>query len=137
MTPLSPSVSRGFTLIELLVALVIVGILSAIAYPSYVEHVRKVHRAEVTGLLLQNAHRMERHFARQGNYTEGTVEGLAKQSPVNGKPVYRLSLTLEKQRYELRATAVAGGPMADDVCANYRINQIGQRTPADPRCWRR
>ena len=66
MTPLSPSVSRGFTLIELLVALVIVGILSAIAYPSYVEHVRKVHRAEVTGLLLQNAQRMERHFAPQG-----------------------------------------------------------------------
>ena len=89
------------------------------------------------GWLLQNANGRERHFDRQGNYAEGTVEGLAKQSPVNGKPVYRLSLTLEKQRYELRATAVAGGPMADDVCANYRINQIGQRTPADPRCWRR
>ena len=69
---------RGFTLIELLITVVIVGILSAVAYPSYLEHVRKAHRAEVTGLLLQNAHRLERHFARQGSYLEG---GAAKSGP--------------------------------------------------------
>ncbi|GAA6132846.1 type IV pilin protein [Halopseudomonas sabulinigri] len=131
------SAQRGFTLIELLVAVVIVGILSAVAYPSYLEHVRKAHRAEVTGLLLQNAHRLERHFARQGNYAVGTVEGLQQQSPANGRAVYRLSLTRDREVYELRAVAVAGGPMAGDACASYSLNQVGQRTPADSRCWRR
>lgn len=130
-------VVRGFTLIEVLVVLVIVGILSAVAYPSYFEHVRKAHRAEVTGLLLQNAHRLERHFARQGSYAEGVVAGLEQQSPANGSAVYRLSLTREEQGYLLQANAAAGGPMAGDACASYSINQVGQRTPADALCWRR
>tara|TARA_R110000868_G_scaffold38263_8_gene134189 strand:- start:616 stop:1029 length:414 start_codon:yes stop_codon:yes gene_type:complete len=128
---------RGFTLIELLITVVIVGILSAVAYPSYLEHVRKAHRAEVTGLLLQNAHRLERHFARQGSYLEGDIAGLEQQSPAQGAPVYRLQLSREEQGYDLQATAVAGGPMEGDPCASYRLNQVGQRTPADMRCWRR
>ena len=36
----------GFTLIELMVAVAVVGILSAIAYPSYLQHVRKSRRAD-------------------------------------------------------------------------------------------
>lgn len=129
--------ARGFTLIEVLVVLVIVGILCAVAYPSYLEHVRKAHRAEVTGLLLQNAHRLERHFARQGSYAQGVVAGLEQQSPANGAAVYRLSLTREEQGYLLRAIAVAGGPMTGDACASYSLDQVGQRTPADVLCWRR
>ena len=42
---------RGFTLIELLIAVVIIGIIASIAYPSYAEHVRKGRRADRPGRL--------------------------------------------------------------------------------------
>jgi len=129
--------TRGFTLIELLVTMVVAGILSAVAYPSYLEHVRKAHRIEVAGLLLQNAHRLERHFARRGSYAQGVIAGLEQQSPANGAAVYRLSLSRDEQGYLLQAVAVAGGPMAADACASYSLDQVGRRTPADAACWRR
>lgn len=53
---------RGFTLIEVMVVVAIVGILAAIAYPSYIEHVRQTRRAEVTALMLENAQLLERHY---------------------------------------------------------------------------
>ncbi|MCP4091353.1 MAG: prepilin-type N-terminal cleavage/methylation domain-containing protein, partial [Gammaproteobacteria bacterium] len=53
--------SRGFTLIELMIVVAIVGILAAIAYPSYQEQVRKSRRADANGALLGLANAMQRH----------------------------------------------------------------------------
>lgn len=128
---------NGFSLIELLIALVILGLLAAVAYPSYLAHVRKAQRVEVTGLLLENAQRLERHYARSGRYDEGEVVGLFRQSPARGRAVYRLSVQRQAQGYVLLAEAVQGSAMEGDVCASYSLSQLGQRTPADDRCWRR
>ena len=38
--------TRGFTLIEIIIAVTIIGILVAIAVPSYQNHLRKGRRAE-------------------------------------------------------------------------------------------
>ena len=42
----------GFTLIELMIALVVVGILATIAYPAYLDSVRKSKRADAKAALL-------------------------------------------------------------------------------------
>ncbi|UAW97904.1 type IV pilin protein [Halopseudomonas nanhaiensis] len=127
----------GFTLIEVMVMVAIVGILAAIAYPGYLEHVRQTRRAEVTALMLENAQLLERHYTRHGAYDSGTLGGLATQAPASGTAVYTLALVAGADSYTITATAQPGGIMAGDVCANYSLNQVGRRGPSDARCWRR
>ena len=129
--------AAGFTLIEIMVVVAIVGILSAIAYPSYIEHVRQTRRAEVTALMLENAQLLERHYTRHGAYNAGVVAGLMSQAPQSGSAVYTIAVHTDVHQYSMTATAQSGGLMAGDACARYTLNQVGQRSPSDAKCWRR
>src|SRR5690606_38472416 len=60
--------SAGFTLIEVMIVVAIIGILAAIAYPSYQDHVRKSRRADAQTALLELAQFMERHYTTNGRY---------------------------------------------------------------------
>jgi len=55
---------RGFTLIELLIAVVIIGIIASIAYPSYTRYVERSVRSDGQTALLQAASEMERCYSR-------------------------------------------------------------------------
>ena len=65
---------RGFTLIELMITLAVIGILAAIAYPSYQSAVRKSHRNDGTSALLEAAQRLEIHRDRTAAYTNNPAE---------------------------------------------------------------
>ncbi|WP_435606141.1 type IV pilin protein [Pseudomonas knackmussii] len=72
----------GFTLLELMMAIVIVGILAAIALPSYQAYVRRAACEDAKGVLVGAANLMER-FRAQNNTYDGADLGAYDGSPVD------------------------------------------------------
>ena len=60
--------NKGFTLIEVMIVVAIIGILAAIAYPSYDEYVKRGNRAEGQAFLNEVAARQERYFSQNNKY---------------------------------------------------------------------
>lgn len=68
--------ASGFTLIELMIVVAVIGILSAIAYPSYSEYVQRSRIAEATSTLGDMRIRQERYFQDNRTYASaGTTCG--------------------------------------------------------------
>ena len=60
---------RGFTLIEVMIAVAIVGILTALAYPSYRDYITRGALVDATNGLSTIRAQMERHFQDNRSYT--------------------------------------------------------------------
>jgi type IV pilus assembly protein PilE len=110
--------SAGVTLIELLVALVLVGVVAAIAIPSYSSYVARGQRSAAKAALLQSAQFLERNYTTFGCYNQtsatcGTASAVAlttpaaQYAPTDGAPAYTYALTFASQSastYTLQAT---------------------------------
>nr|WP_288256249.1 type IV pilin protein [uncultured Pseudomonas sp.] len=151
----SVSLSRktsGFTLIEVMIVVAIVGILAAVAYPSYQEHVRKTKRADAQAALMELSQFMERFYTANGRYL--TSANAAPALPFDAAPKdggsksYDLAFAESEDpdapnpsanSYILEA--VPTGSMADDKCGTLTLSNTGAKgqaagaTLAD--CWRR
>lgn len=130
---------RGFTLIEVMIAVAIVGILAAVAFPSYMEHVRKGSRLEAQNLLLETAARQQRYFSNN-NYqyaADMATLGLNANTDSNN---YVVSVAQPTGAQSFTLTATAQGTQANDPCGNLTLthSQIrgvsGSASVSD--CWR-
>ncbi len=127
---------RAFTLIELLIAVAIVGILAAIAYPSYREQIVKTRRADAKAVLMQAAQFMERIHSETGCYNPGadydcleTGDNAASipfnKSPIDGNDTYFEVGIVESDAHTYTLYAAPTATVADAGC--LQINETGTR----------
>ncbi|MEJ8856621.1 type IV pilin protein [Variovorax robiniae] len=121
---------RGFTLIEAMIVVAVIGILSAIALPSYREYIRRANRAEARAGLLQAAHWLERVATARGTYL--TTEEAATKFPTALQEVPSRSYTISLANtdtqgagYTLAATPQNG--QVGDKCGEFTLTHDGKR----------
>lgn len=133
---------NGFTLIELMITVAIIGILAAIAYPSYLKQVQKSNRSDAKVALSDVAQRMQRCFT--ANSTYDTAAGVCSvvdelqggTGVLSTEQLYQVKIAadadLTATTYLLTATPVAGGRQAtDDDCDRFTLSQSGVRAAYD------
>jgi len=141
--------NNGFTLVELMIVVAIVGILSAIAYPSYQNSVLKSRRADAKSALLQLTNFMERLYTETGCYNPGADRQCNTgddgdppalpftTSPPQGIVYYDLSIVaVDASSFTLSAVPVAGSPQdADTQCGTLMVDNFGNKSAVSPDCW--
>lgn len=133
---------RGFTLVEIMITVAIVGILAAIAYPSYRTQVLRSTRTEAKVPLEQRALALEKCFTRYMAYDSANCAAAqAASNLVTSDGHYQLGIAnLTGTTFTVTATPL-GTQVADRECAVFSIDQTGRRAvtgtlAANPaRCW--
>jgi type IV pilus assembly protein PilE len=135
---------------ELLVAVAIVGILGAIAYPSYTQYVVRTNRSAAKSMLLRIADRQEQFFGDNKRYAADLTElGYAaavwmideQGAPVaktDDRRLYSISLTnTSATTFTVNAAPELQQAVRDTSCATLTLTHAGQRgqTGAGTNCW--
>lgn len=137
-----PRDARGFTLIELMIVVAVVGILAAIAYPSYAEYIRRGHRADARAGLLQAQQWLERAATATGAYPTALPAALTWSTDATKRYTIGFQLGNTNSAYTLVATRKSPGSQAGDRCGDFTLTNTGIRgavnltagtTAAD--CW--
>jgi type IV pilus assembly protein PilE len=139
-----------------MITVAIIGILAAIALPSYSSYVARARRADARTQLLQAAQFMQRYYAANDSYsadrggksvlgdvTANPPEGMPanlRRSPADGNAVYQLNTavttagnytaTASVNAYTLTMAPISGGVAANDACGMFTITSTGVRDVA-------
>jgi type IV pilus assembly protein PilE len=120
----------GFTLIELMIVVAVIGVLAAVALPSFLDSIRKGRRADAVAALTQVQQAQERWRANRGSYADNAAmstappDGLGVDATtVNG--YYTLELSdVSAAGYTVTATAKSGTLQASDSACQKLVLRL-------------
>lgn len=120
---------KGFTLVELMIVVAIIGILAAIAIPSYQEYVNRARASAATGTLADMRIRMEQYFQDNRTYVGGPCAAPAGTDTTFF--AFACSAAATATTYTL--TATGSGVMS---AYTYNINQNNAKSSSfNANCW--
>ncbi len=120
----------GFSLIEVMVVLAAIGILVAIAIPSYRSYVLKSRRADALAALSQSQVMLERCYAQSFSYSV-VCAGLPAFPVASERGYYNVAMSNQTATtYTLTATPV-GSQVSDTLCAVISVDQANQKQATD------
>ena len=110
--------TRGFTVVELIIAIAIIGILAAIAIPSYQEYLKKGRRADAQQFISQVAQKQQQYLMDARAYAGDLVQlNMDKAVPTAVDKFYTLTVVAVSgppPLFTITATPKAGTAQADD-----------------------
>lgn len=121
--------NKGFTIVEVMVVVVIIGILSAIVYPTYSRYKVQASRADAQAEMLFIAQRMQAYRGANGSYAGATISTVYGGSviPKQGVALYSVdfSATPTATGWTLIAKPIDTSPQRNNgwIC----LNDLGQK----------
>jgi len=140
--------NRGFSLLELMVVVAIVGILAAVAMPSYRDYIMRANRADAHNKLLDISNRQLQYFMDNRIYGTPAQLGLSNTNPkrtcgagleVSEEGHYCVTITIPNPQdgsYSLSA-APQGGQTDDTDCGSltYNSKNVKGKSGVGSQCW--
>ena len=128
----------GFTIIELMIVLVIVALLLALAYPSYINYVRKARRGEAQQLILNWSINQEIWRSNHTAYAPISNDPLVGMpAPTHDDYTFDFSVAPTATAYTLQGNArndqVNDKARDGTPCTNLTLDQSGVKVEAA--CW--
>lgn len=127
--------SQGFTLIEVMIAVVIVGILAAIAYPSYIDYIIKSGRSEGVAAVMNVANLQEQYYLDNRAYTTDMTKLGLPASPFLTEHGYYSVASAGTSSFTITATAKGNQASRDSTCATITMTSAGVKGPS-AECWK-
>lgn len=142
---------KGFTMVELMIVVVIIAIISTVAYPSYVGHIKRSNRVTAQGDLYAYRNAMQRFFADNNTYMGAAVAGANSGTPDPNVFPPTSPVSSSDISYNLTYVASAGPPMSfiltatpagvqsSDKCGTLTLNDTNVKTVSMStvaKCWK-